>query len=250
LRASGAEQGYGDTLQFSRYASVLAARGARVVLSVPTAVKSLFAAQADLYEVVTPDQTPAFDLHCPLMSAPAICGTELDTIPRSVPYLTADTAAVRRWAQEIASADELPKIGLVWAGRATHHNDANRSIPLGQLGALAELPARWISLQKDIRASDERVLAATPAIHRYDDRLTDFADTAALIMNLDLVITVDMADWRWLHHRQDSPWYPTARLFRQSELRDWLPVVMRVREEMQTFLKNWPMQHRTHRMHG
>jgi tetratricopeptide (TPR) repeat protein len=265
-----AEQGYGDTLQFSRYASVLAARGARVVLSVPTAVKSLFAAQADLYEVVTPDQTPAFDLHCPLMSAPAICGTELDTIPRSVPYLTADTAAVRRWAREIASADELPKIGLVWAGRATHHNDANRSIPLGQLGALAELPARWISLQKDIRASDERVLAATPAIHRYDDRLTDFADTAALIMNLDLVITVDtavahlagavgkpvwillpyVADWRWLHHRQDSPWYPTARLFRQSELRDWLPVVMRVSEEMQTFLKNWPMQHRTHRMHG
>ena len=247
-----AEQGYGDTLQFSRYASVLAARGARVVLSVPAAVKPLFVDRTDLHEVVTPDQTPVFDFHCPLLSAPGLCGTELESIPRSIPYLAADAAAVGRWAQKIGAVDQLPKIGLVWSGKPTHQNDANRSISLGLFAALTEHPAHWISLQKDIRASDEHTLAATPAIHRYGELLTDFADTAALIMNLDLVITVDtavahlagalgrpvwillpyVADWRWLRDREDSPWYPTARLWRQPERGAWKSVIERVLEAL------------------
>ena len=248
-----AEQGYGDTLQFCRYASVLAARGARVVLSVPAALKSLFEGRTDLHKVVTPDQTPAFDLHCPLLSAPGVCATDLDSIPQNIPYVAAESAAVHRWAQKIGSMDRLPKIGLVWSGRITHHNDANRSIPLEQLATLTKHPAHWISLQKDIRTSDEPVLVATPGMHRYGELLTDFADTAALVMNLDLVITVDtavahlagalgrpvwillphVADWRWLRNRSDSPWYPTARLWRQPEHGAWRPVVAAIRKTLQ-----------------
>lgn len=248
-----AEQGYGDTLQFSRYASVLAARGAQVILSVPTALKSLFVGRDDLCEVVTPDQAPVFDMHCPLLSAPGICSTDLDTIPRNVPYVAVEPAAVHRWAQKLGSADGRLKIGLVWSGRTTHHNDANRSIALELLASLTKHSAHWISLQKDIRTSDEPVLAATPAIHRYGELLTDFADTAALVMNLDLVITVDtavahlagalgrpvwillphVADWRWLRNRSDSPWYPTARLWRQSEHGAWSPVVAAIGETLQ-----------------
>lgn len=248
-----AEQGYGDTLQFSRYASVFAARGAQVILSVPTALKSLFIGHDELHDVVTPDQTPDFDLHCPLMSAPGVCGTDIDTIPGRVPYLFADPAAVDRWGQRLAGKEGMLNIGLVWSGRGTHHNDANRSIPLDRWVCLTRYSAQWFSLQKDVRPSDEAALAAIPGIHRYGELLTDFADTAALIMNLDLVITVDtavahlagalgrpvwivlpyVADWRWLRDREDSPWYPTARLWRQTQRNDWESLMQRLSDELQ-----------------
>lgn len=251
-----AEQGYGDTIQFSRYAVELAARGARVVLSVPTALKSLMTTLPQVHEVVDQGTERAFDLHCPLMSLPGAVGTEITTIPARIPYLKPDQVAKARWAKALDPHSLAPTIGIAWSGRPTHQNDANRSLSLEQLLPITQLKAQWISLQKDVRTIDLPWLVQTPAIQRCGERLRDFADTAALIDTLDLVITVDtavahvagalgkpvwillpkVADWRWLQDREDSPWYPTARLFRQPERGDWRSVVDRVNDELQTFM--------------
>jgi tetratricopeptide (TPR) repeat protein len=250
-----AEQGYGDTIQFSRYAAMLAARGARVILSVPGALQSLMAVLPGVHEVVGQGVVSDFDFQCPLISAPLVCGTELSTIPATVPYLSADQTAAARWAAKLAPRVETFRIGLAWSGRPSHPNDGNRSIPLKQLLPITRFKARWVSLQKEVRTADESCLESLSTMDRCGERLTDFADAAALIEHLDLVIAVDtaiahlagamgkpvwillpyVADWRWLRDRQDSPWYPTARLFRQTEPKNWLPVISRVREGLHAF---------------
>jgi tetratricopeptide (TPR) repeat protein len=244
-----AEQGLGDTLQFARYAPLLAARGARVVLEVQPPLRELLRTLPGEVEVIARgDALPPMDLHCPLLSLPLAFGTRLGSIPAPVGYLKADPARVAQWQARLGPAVG-PRIGLVWSGNPEHNNDRNRSLPLAALGPLFRPGLEFVSLQPAIRASDQPALQSGQlALRHFGDELQDFADTAALASCLDLVIAVDTAgahlagalgrplwlllpwlpDWRWLLDRDDSPWYPTARLFRQPRAGDWASVITAV----------------------
>lgn len=251
-----AEQGYGDSIQFCRYAPLVTAQGARVVLGVPGALRKLMLTLDGVEEVVAQTPLPAFDCHCPLLSLPMALGTRLDTIPATVAYLRGDPATREVWNARLGRR-AAPRVGLVWSGRPTHTNDANRSVPLRDLLPLTGCEAQWVSLQKDIRASDVPAVAGLRDLQRFGEELTDFADAAALLSELDLLITVDtamahlagalgipvwillphVADWRWLQERADSPWYPTARLFRQPQPGEWGSVIERVAAELRSFIR-------------
>jgi predicted O-linked N-acetylglucosamine transferase (SPINDLY family)/ADP-heptose:LPS heptosyltransferase len=249
-----AEQGIGDTLQFVRYAPLVAARGASVLLQVPRTLQRLVdRSLGERIEVLADgDVLPPFDLHSPLLSLPLACETTLETIPARMPYLSADAGVVARWRERIGTG-RGPKIGLVWAGNPQHKNDQNRSIALERLLPLLDsVEARWFSLQVGERASDLARLAPG-RMTDLAEGFADFAETAGAVDNLDLVIAVDTAvahlagalgkpvwillaavpDWRWLLERNDSPWYPTARLFRQPERGDWDSVVAALREALE-----------------
>ncbi|MEE3624239.1 tetratricopeptide repeat-containing glycosyltransferase family protein [Nitrospirillum sp. BR 11752] len=250
-----AEQGYGDSLQFCRYIPLVAQRGLRVVVEVPLPLVRLMRRLPGVDQVVAHGRPlPPFDLHCPMMSLPLAFGTTVPTIPAPVPYLTADPAEALAWRRRLsaeAPCDRRPVVGLVWAGapRADTPDvavaDRRRSMGLAALlPLLKEDGVRFISLQKD--AAEQDVPASLGGLI---DSVADFADTAALISNLDLVISVDTAVahlaaamgvsvwllnrfdscWRWLRGRDDSPWYPTLRQFRQPRLGDWASVVQSVR---------------------
>jgi len=254
-----AEQGYGDSIQFCRYAPLVAACGAKVLLGVPGALGTLMGSLAGVDTVVTLPPIPAFDRHCPLLSLPLAFGTELDSIPASVPYLHADPAARAEWAARLGPRT-VPRVGFAWSGSASHTNDLNRSMPLQSLLPLLSCGVLCVSLQKEIRATDAPRLLKLPEMLRLGEALTDFAATAALLSELDLVVTVDtaiahlagalgrpvwillphVADWRWLREREDSPWYPTARLFRQPRPGDWGSVIERVAAELQAFAQVSP----------
>ena len=245
------EQGLGDAIQFVRYAEELTRRGAkRVIVEVPAAVVSLLASARGVDDVIARGSTlPPFDVHASLMDLPRLCGTTLDTIPAAVPYLDAPARPV---SSVVDAPDDMLKIGIVWAGNPMHQRDHLRSVPLAQLAALFEHPgARFFSLQKGgpegelARLASSRVVDLSP-------HLSDFRDTAAAIAKLDLVITVDTSvahlaaalgretwimithvpDFRWMLDRDDSPWYPTARLFRQPVPRDWTSVIANVRRSL------------------
>ena len=241
-----AEQGLGDTIQFCRYAPMVAALGARVVLEVQRPLVELMRTLAGPIEVVARgDALPDFGLHCPLLSLPLAFNTEQATIPAETPYLRAPVN-VTDWNGRIGT--KRPRIGLVWSGNPGHKRDSARSIPFYALLQLLEIDATFVSLQKDVRAADAAVLTQAGKVIDVADALTTFCDTAALVSALDLVISVDTSvvhlcgalgkplwlllpevpDWRWLIDRDDSPWYPTARLFRQDRTRVWGPVVRRV----------------------
>ncbi|WP_423380918.1 tetratricopeptide repeat protein [Burkholderia sp. LMG 32019] len=245
------EQGLGDTLQFCRYVPLVKALGARVVVEAPVELKALFATLDGVDVLVARgDPLPPFDLHCPLLSLPLEFRTDLASIPARVPYLRADPARVGHWRARLGAADR-PRVGLVWSGNPLHLNDRNRSITLADLLLLLDDRYEWISLQKVIRDEDRPVLDASP-IRFVGDELTDFAETAALTEAMDAVISVDTSvahlagalgrplavmlphtpDFRWLLDRDDSPWYPGARLFRQPEGGQWAPVVERMREAL------------------
>jgi Tfp pilus assembly protein PilF len=243
-----AEQGLGDTLQFLRYCPLVARLGGRVILRVQPALVRLAASVEGASQVIAVGAAlPEFDLCRPLLSLPGRFGTKLESIPAEIPYLSADAALVERWGRDIAGTPGL-KVGLTWAGNPTHKNDRNRSIRLERLRPLLDLPGvSWFSLQIGERSGD---IARLPAgsITDLSARLEDFAETAAVMAHLDLVVTVDTAiahlagalgrkawvllpfsaDWRWLLDREDSPWYPTARLFRQREPGGWDDVIRRV----------------------
>ncbi len=243
-----AEQGLGDTIQFCRYAALIAARGARVVLEAHPSLKAWLATLAGVDAVLAfGEALPAFDYHCALLSAPAAFATTLETIPADIPYLAPPPGHVERWRARLAGRAE-PRIGLAWSGSTTLVNDLNRTIPLAALAPLLAGDACCVSLQKEIRAYDEPALRAHPALAHFGDELADFRDTAALVALMDVVVTVDTAvahvagamgkpvwvllpyspDWRWLLGRDDSPWYPSARLFRQPAVGQWGPVLERV----------------------
>jgi tetratricopeptide (TPR) repeat protein len=243
-----AEQGLGDTIQFCRYAPMAAAHGARVVLEVQPPLVELARTLDGAIEVVARgDALPGFDLHCPLLSLPLAFKTELATIPALSPYLGAPSTV--DWDEWLGTT--RPRIGLVWSGNPGHKRDAARSVPLYALMPLLDLDATFVSLQKEVRASEAAVLKQTKIID-VADRLTSFAETASLIAALDLVISVDTSvahltgalgkplwlllpqvpDWRWLMNRDDSPWYPSARLFRQDATRAWGPVIARVQDAL------------------
>lgn len=253
------EQGLGDHLQFVRYAKPLADAGARVIVECPAAVESLLAAAPGVAGTIVRDAPfPAYDYHVPLLSIPLVLGTTEATIPGGVPYL-APPAREPAHAAEIAARIDPPdalRVGVVWAGSPTHKNDRRRSVGVGVLRYLLDVPGtRLVALQKG-PGIEQLQLLAPPLRERLAEvgpLCDDFADTAWAIERLDLVLTVDTSvahlagamgkpvwmiipvdpDWRWLREREDSPWYPTMRIFRQPTHGDWGSVILRVREELE-----------------
>ncbi|GAB6052673.1 hypothetical protein JCM17960_14930 [Magnetospira thiophila] len=234
------EQGFGDTIQFIRYVSRLKAQGAEVTLACHTALIRLFSNMPEIDHLLAKGEVPAaYDYHAPLLSLPRVFGTTLDTIPASVPYLVPPAV------DGLALPPRLPgarRVGIVWGGSPSHRNDRRRSVALERFIDLAGRPdVSLISLQKGERERDLALTGGGALIAAMGSRLEDFADTAALLGQLDLVITVDTSvahlagalnvpawvllpfapDWRWMRGRTDSPWYPSLRLFRQPSPGDW-----------------------------
>jgi tetratricopeptide (TPR) repeat protein len=256
------EQGLGDALQFIRYVPMVAARGAKVILEVPSELRRLVerAFSAAVQVVTRGSRLPDFEWHSPLMSLPLVFRTDLASIPAPIPYLQADPQRTGEFAQHLAlsSATGL-RVGLVWSGSPLHTRDRQRSIPLAQLRALTEIPGvTFYSLQKGPATKDLLDMPIDMNLVDLSGHLNDFGDTAAALANLDLVVTVDTAvahlagalgkpvwillthnpDWRWLLDRTDSPWYPTARLFRQHAAGDWSSALERVHGELSRLVAN------------
>jgi tetratricopeptide (TPR) repeat protein len=267
------EQGLGDTLQFCRYAALVSKLGAKVVLEVPAALMRLMTTLDGVDQLVEAGQPlPPFDCHCPLLSLPLAFRTDGASIPAATPYLFADLEAARAWRERIdaradakadaqadARTDRRLKVGLVWAGENRSHVaelrkiDARRSIALERFAPVLDVPnVRFFSLQTGAAASQLSGSELSARVVDYTQELHDFADTAALVANLDLVISVDTSTahlagalnrpvwilnrfdtcWRWLLERRDTPWYPGARLFRQPALGDWDSVMQATRDAL------------------
>jgi tetratricopeptide (TPR) repeat protein len=256
-----ADEGLGDVIHFARYVPMVAALGARVILEAPGALHSLLSGMSGVSQSLPRGfpMIPAFDVHCPLSSLPLAFRTRLETIPAPVAYLPAVPQARREeWQGRLGSHDRF-RVGLVWSGNRDHKNDHNRSIALQALSPMLDLDATFVSLQQEPRDQDMVFLRERADILDVSEHLPDFVATAALVSCLDLVITVDTSvahlagalgcpvwimlpftpDYRWLLDRDDSPWYPTARLFRQTETRDYAPVIDRVRTELHNLIGTW-----------
>jgi tetratricopeptide (TPR) repeat protein len=243
-----AEQGLGDTIQFIRYLPLVLQRVEKVVVRAPANLRELIAIIGNgiSFDVVDNDeQLIPHDMHCPLMSLPLIFNTTLDSIPGDIPYLKAPDAKAALWHSKLGARSSKPRIGLVWSGGQRLLNNPTRDMRLEQLRPLLEYEAEWISLQKSISDADLRVLETMPPIRCMGDALVDFTDTAGLIEQLDLIISVDSAvahlagalgkpvwlmlrksgEWRWMQGRGESPWYPSHRIFRQQTHGEWTHVV-------------------------
>jgi tetratricopeptide (TPR) repeat protein len=242
-----AEQGFGDTIQFARYLPMLAREGAKITCACHTALVPLLKNVEGVEHCQPFEQPPPeFDEHFPLMSLPRRFQTTVETIPAQVPYIHPDPQKVSQWRSRM-SGDTRRKIGLAWVGR--RKPDPRRSMAMSDLSSLSSVEnVHWISLQKGEGAAEIRNAPAGLAITDWTGELNDFSDTAALIANLDCVVTIDtaaahlagamgkkvflmlpkFATWRWMLDRNDSPWYPTMRLFRQSAQNDWQPAVAQV----------------------
>jgi tetratricopeptide (TPR) repeat protein len=246
------DEGLGDTIQYTRYLPMLAARGARVVLVVQDSLYALLSTLPGV-SLCLPSSTaalPPFDVRCPVMSLPFAFRTRLDTIPPPIP-LAPSLDHVRTWDKRLGRRDKL-RVGLAWSGSPLHLNDHNRSIPLQLLTHLLDVDATFVSLQRDPHPDDRATLFERADIVDLTRHLTDFSETAALVSCLDVVTTVDTSiahlagtlgcptwimlartpDWRWLMNRDDSPWYPSVRLFRQTSEGDYAGVIDRVRAEL------------------
>jgi tetratricopeptide (TPR) repeat protein len=252
------EQGLGDAIQFVRYAKLLADLGARVIVELPASLIDLFKGFSGVCEVAVRGAVlPEFDYHCPLLSLPLAFNTGLQSIPASQKYLSRDRAKQEYWSNKLG-AKSKPRVGLVWSGNADHANDLNRSVLLADL--MPNLPSgiQYISLQQEVRDIDKPALASNPNIMHVGDELKDFTDTAALCALMDLVISVDTSvahlsgmleiptwillpfspDWRWLLNRDDSPWYPSVRLYRQPGIKDWGNAFAKIEQDLLRFARN------------
>ncbi|MET3107215.1 tetratricopeptide (TPR) repeat protein [Oxalobacteraceae bacterium GrIS 2.11] len=255
-----AEQGLGDTIQFCRYVSMVAEQAGKVILEVPRPLFNLLSGLTGVSEIIAQgDPLPEFDYQCPLMSLPLAFKTVLNTIPAYPRYINTDQAKVAVWKTRLGERT-VPRIGIVWSGGTAYKNDHNRSLTLAQL--IPHLPSHfeYISLQKEIRENDQSILASHTEIKHFGDALQDFTDTAALIELMDVIISVDTSvahlagamgkriwvllpyspDWRWLLGRDDSPWYPTIKLYRQNEQRDWHTVLKQVKSQLEMDYKHKP----------
>ena len=248
-----AEQGFGDTIQFGRYISLVAALGAKVAIEVQPTLKSIFSDIEGASLVVSAgEKLPSFDVHCPMLSLPLAFKTQIETIPSNVPYLTADPNTISKLSNLVPKTKQR-LIGIAWAGRPTYGGDKTRSIGLERIIPILSVPGfQFIGIQKDLREGDKQILSNYQNLTWLGDKLTDFGDTAALMSMVDLVISSDTSvvhlagalgrpvwvllehtpDWRWLLDRSDSPWYPSARLFRQEKAGDWESVISSVTAEM------------------
>ncbi len=244
-----ADQGFGDTIQFIRYAPLVAQRGGRVILGCDPPLRRLMQNVARIESVVMDDKVPpVFHVHLPVASLPAIFATTLDTIPAEAPYIQPDSRSIEVWRKRLGPPEGRLRVGIAWAGRPSHKNDKSRSLKLVQLAPLAADAVTFYSLQKGDAAA--QAMNPPPGMRLIDftNEFLDFADTAALIAHLDLVISVDTSvahlggamgkpvwtlipfnpDWRWMLEREDSPWYPTMRLFRQRKAGDWCDAIERI----------------------
>jgi tetratricopeptide (TPR) repeat protein len=260
------EQGLGDLIQFCRYAKLAADLGARVILESPKPLMSLLATLPGVTQLIEAGSPlPAFDYQCPLLSLPLAFKTTLSSIPATIPYLKADLEKTRLWKQRLGEGHKR-KVGLVWSGGVRPNQpelwfiDSRRNIPLADFAVLKHPDIDFYSLQKGEPAESElaeliRQNWEGPRIVDFASRLADFSDTAALVENLDLVITVDTSTahlagalgkpvwllnrvdtcWRWLLNRTDSPWYPTATLYRQEKAGHWEDVLQRIRMDLDMF---------------
>lgn len=252
-----AEQGLGDTIQFARYAPLLARAGATVRVEIQPPLKHLFASLAGVASVhAKGERLPGYDVHCPFGSLPLALKTDAGTVPADIPYLHADEQRVAKWRPMIA---DLPgrRVALAWAGNPAHANDRNRSIALKLLEPLLTLDGvSFVSVQRELRAGDDDQLTRHSQVRHIGDELADMADTAAVLSVCDLLIAVDTAaahlalamgrvawvmlpyapDWRWQSETGQSLWYPQARLFRQPALGDWPSVIATLREALADFV--------------
>lgn len=246
------EQGFGDTIQFCRYAKLVSALGAHVIMEVPGPLFSLLSGLQGVSQIVKLGQKlPDFDYHCPLLSLPLAFKSTLNNIPSSSAYLQVDPQKKAFWQRQLG-AKTRPRIGLAWSGNRIHKRDRSRSLKLAAL--LEYLPDgyQYVCLQKELRDVDQPILADNKNILFLGEQLTDFSDTAALCELMDLVVTVDtgvahlagalgketwillplVPDWRWLLERNDSPWYPTVRLYRQSTYYNWESVLQKLQIDL------------------
>jgi len=253
-----ADHGLGDTLQFIRYAPLVRERGGRVILACQQSLARLGMSCPGIEQVIVEGTLlPEFEVYAPLMSLPRILGTTLDSIPAEVPYLTADESLVGQWSRELDPAGGF-KIGIAWQGNPRYRRDRERSFRLAQLEPVARLAdVRLFSLQKGVGTEQLGEVESRFAATDLGGRLADFMETAAVMRNLDLVITPDTSlahlagalgvpvwvalsfspDWRWLADRLDSPWYPTMRLFRQRTRGDWNDVFERMASELEARIR-------------
>jgi hypothetical protein len=248
------EQGLGDFIQFARYAKLVADLGATVILEAPQVLAGLLENLEGVSQlVIKGKKLPYFDYQCPLLSLPLALKTNLSNIPNSVRYLNIDNHQnkILEWKTRLAPKLK-PRVGLVWSGNPKHTNDHNRSLLLANFLPLLSSQIEYVSLQKEVREVDALILNSNPHILNFASHLNNFVDTAALIESLDLVITVDTSvahlsaalgketwvllsnvpDWRWLLDREDSPWYPSIRLYRQAVIGDWASVLNKVKSDL------------------
>ena len=241
-----AEQGFGDSIQFGRYIPMVAALGAQVIVEVQPPLRRIFSSIKGASKVIAAgEELPAFDFHCPLLSLPLAFKTELESIPHDVPYLSSDDDLTAKFKGLLPQTKQR-LVGIAWAGRPTFGDDRSRSIGLQRIAPILKAAGcHFVGIQKDLRDGDKELLSTLPNLTWLGDQLSDFSDTAALMSMLDLIISSDTSvvhlagalarpawvllehkpDWRWLTDRDDNPWYPTARLFRQQQPGDWDSVV-------------------------
>jgi len=258
-----AEQGLGDSIQFCRYALEVQALGAHVLLEVPRSLMALFATLEGVSEIIEKGAAlPQFDYHCPLLSLPLAFQTRLEQLPGHTPYLASTAPQRDRWQRRLGPRTK-PRVGLVWSGNALDKNDLQRSVRLQDLLPYLSTDFEFICLQKEMRPADQHQIQ-TSQIRFFGAQIEDFSDTAALCDLVDLVISVDTSvahlagalgkptwillsytpDWRWMLHRDDSPWYPSVRLYRQTQERAWPPVLERMRSDLSGFADSgaWRLQ--------
>jgi len=249
-----AEQGFGDAIQFVRYAPLIAKRGGKIVIECPGTLVELFGSVKDAPEVIAAgDPLPPFDVHIPMLSQPFIFRTTLKTIPNEIPYLLAPPDRCVTWARRLGEDRSRPRVGLICAGSTEHWKSRRRNISPEVMLPLASIPGvDFFSLQLPSETNGVPWQLGSHGVIDHTKHIKDFADTAALIEQLDLVISVDTAvahlagalgrpvwillpfvpDWRWGLESETTPWYPTMRLFRQPALHDWDTVIKRVAEEL------------------
>jgi hypothetical protein len=255
-----ADQGLGDIIQFSRYIGWAASRSSNIIVRCRTQsepIKPILLQQSGMRRLWLDNDEPSnFVAWAPLSGLPRLAATRLNTVPAEIPYVRAIPEKVEAWAEQFDG--RLPRghrrVGIVWAGRPTHGNDHNRSVTLASLASLGELSnVALVSLQKGAASAQLEKYRGRAPILNLGDEINDFADTAAILENLDVLVTVDTSvahlagamgkpvwimlafapDWRWLLDRRDSPWYPTARLFRQPTVGQWSPVIRAIIEDLE-----------------
>jgi tetratricopeptide (TPR) repeat protein len=250
------EQGLGDYIQFIRYAALVEGLGGKAIIEAPAPLQSVISTLPCQFILMENGQMAAdFDYQCPVMSLPLAFKTTVETIPAQTPYLYANKTKQSIWQKHLGEKSK-PRVGLAWSGSNSHSNDHNRSIPLKQFEPLFHLPIEFHCLQNEIRPVDAWYMADLGNLENHQDLLNDFSDTAALMMELDLVISVDtsivhlagalgqkvwillpyIADFRWMQDSTKTPWYPTARLYRQQAMGEWGRVIAEIGDDLKMLL--------------